>query len=112
ARVDRAALFDSSPLARRSGFDAAPAPNTPTTQPPHTHPPRATTQARTAPPTTPTRCAQEDSPERPIRPNDTRMDIVVETLREAGAKKIADLGCGEGKLLARLLRERGPREIT
>ena len=31
---------------------------------------------------------------------------VVEALRATGAKTIADLGCGEGKLLHRLLRER------
>ncbi len=34
------------------------------------------------------------------------MMAVVEALRAAGAKTIADLGCGEGKLLQRLLRER------
>ena len=52
------------------------------------------------------RDAAEDNLERPIRLNDARMDIVVETLRDLGAKRIADLGCGEGKLLARLARER------
>jgi 3' terminal RNA ribose 2'-O-methyltransferase Hen1 len=44
--------------------------------------------------------------ERPIRLNDQRMDAVVEGLRASGAKSVADLGCGEGKLLARLVRER------
>ena len=34
------------------------------------------------------------------------MLAVVEALRARGAKTIADLGCGEGKLLHRLLRER------
>jgi 3' terminal RNA ribose 2'-O-methyltransferase Hen1 len=51
------------------------------------------------------RDAAEDALERPIRLNDARMDTVVQVLRESGAKTIADLGCGEGKLLARLLRE-------
>ena len=52
------------------------------------------------------RGAPEDALEAPIRLNDERMAAVVETLRAAGAKTIADLGCGEGKLLHRLLRER------
>jgi len=34
------------------------------------------------------------------------MGAVVEALRASGAKAVADLGCGEGKLLARLVRER------
>jgi 3' terminal RNA ribose 2'-O-methyltransferase Hen1 len=34
------------------------------------------------------------------------MVAVVDALRASGAKAIADLGCGEGKLLARLLKER------
>jgi 3' terminal RNA ribose 2'-O-methyltransferase Hen1 len=41
-----------------------------------------------------------------LRLNDERLDAVVEELRAAGGKVIADLGCGEGKLLARLVRER------
>lgn len=52
------------------------------------------------------RDATEETLERPIRLNDTRMDVVLETLRGLGAKRIADLGCGEGKLLVRLVRER------
>lgn len=52
------------------------------------------------------RSAPEDALETPIRLNDERMTAVVEALRATGAKTIADLGCGEGKLLQRLLRER------
>jgi 3' terminal RNA ribose 2'-O-methyltransferase Hen1 len=52
------------------------------------------------------RDAPEEALERPIRLNDARMDAVIEALRASGAKSIADLGCGEGKLLARLVRER------
>ena len=52
------------------------------------------------------RAAPEDVLEAPIRLNDERMMAVVEALRATGAKTIADLGCGEGKLLQRLLRER------
>jgi len=52
------------------------------------------------------RVAPEDALEAPIRLNDERMMAVVEALRATGARTIADLGCGEGKLLQRLLRER------
>lgn len=52
------------------------------------------------------RGAAEEALEAPIRLNDERMLAVVEALRATGAKAIADLGCGEGKLLDRLLRER------
>src|SRR5262249_8897350 len=44
----------------------------------------------------------EDALETPIRLNDQRMAAVVEALRASGAKIIADLGCGEGKLLQHL----------
>src|SRR4051794_34507396 len=52
------------------------------------------------------RAAPEDALEAPIRLNDQRMMAVVDALRATGAKSIADLGCGEGKLLHRLVRER------
>jgi 3' terminal RNA ribose 2'-O-methyltransferase Hen1 len=57
------------------------------------------------------RGAPEDALEAPIRLNDERMAAVVEALRAAGAKRIADLGCGEGKLLHRLLRERWAEQM-
>jgi 3' terminal RNA ribose 2'-O-methyltransferase Hen1 len=52
------------------------------------------------------RAAAEDALEEPIRLNDERIVAVVDALRASGARTIADLGCGEGKLLQRLLRER------
>ena len=52
------------------------------------------------------RDGSEDRLEAPIRLNDQRMEAVAEALRATGARTIADLGCGEGKLLHRLLRER------
>ena len=52
------------------------------------------------------RAAPEDAIEAPLRLNDERLNAVTEVLRAAGAKSIADLGCGEGKLLHRLVRER------
>lgn len=48
----------------------------------------------------------EDTLEAPLRLNDERLGAVVEALRAAGARVVADLGCGEGKLLYRLVRER------
>lgn len=52
------------------------------------------------------RDAPEETLERPLRLNDERLNAVVDALHGAGSKVIADLGCGEGKLLARLVRER------
>lgn len=52
------------------------------------------------------RVAPEEALEVPIRLNDLRMDAVVQAIRATGGTTIADLGCGEGKLLFRLVRER------
>src|SRR5262249_55508651 len=52
------------------------------------------------------RDAAENALEKPIRLNDERLMAVVAALQASGARTIADLGCGEGKLLQRLLRER------
>lgn len=49
---------------------------------------------------------REEALETPMRLNDERMTAVVDALKASGAKTIADLGCGEGKLLQRLVRER------
>ncbi|ATQ41589.1 3' terminal RNA ribose 2'-O-methyltransferase Hen1 [Caulobacter mirabilis] len=50
--------------------------------------------------------AGEDALETPLRLNDERMLAVVEALRASGARSVVDLGCGEGKLLQKLVRER------
>jgi 3' terminal RNA ribose 2'-O-methyltransferase Hen1 len=47
----------------------------------------------------------EDVLEAPLKLNDLRIKAVVEALRDTGARRIADLGCGEGKLLRLLVRE-------
>jgi 3' terminal RNA ribose 2'-O-methyltransferase Hen1 len=44
--------------------------------------------------------------ERPLRLHDLRLDTAAEALAAAGAASVADLGCGDGKLLARLVRDR------
>lgn len=48
----------------------------------------------------------EDNLERPIRLNDLRLDAVKGELKALGATTVADLGCGEGRLLNSLRRER------
>ena len=53
----------------------------------------------------------EEALEAPINLNEARLDAVVGALKAAGAASVADLGCGEGKLLARLLRERWARRL-
>jgi 3' terminal RNA ribose 2'-O-methyltransferase Hen1 len=49
---------------------------------------------------------REDALEAPLSLNEQRIAKVVEAVLETGAKSIVDLGCGEGKLLRELLRQR------
>jgi 3' terminal RNA ribose 2'-O-methyltransferase Hen1 len=58
------------------------------------------------------RDAAEDAIEKPIRLNDQRMERVVETLKSLGAASVLDLGCGEGKLVRALLKERQFQRIV
>lgn len=44
--------------------------------------------------------------EAPIRLNDLRLEAVHEVLRQASARRVLDLGCGEGQLLKQLLTNR------
>ena len=50
--------------------------------------------------------------ETPVKLNDARLGAVVAILRESGARQVLDLGCGEGKLLVFLSRERSFEKIT
>jgi 3' terminal RNA ribose 2'-O-methyltransferase Hen1 len=56
--------------------------------------------------------AEEDTPtseealEKPISLNQQRLSLVVEQLKHSGAKSVLDLGCGEGRLLRLLLKEK------
>ncbi|HEX4495618.1 MAG TPA: 3' terminal RNA ribose 2'-O-methyltransferase Hen1 [Thermoanaerobaculia bacterium] len=52
------------------------------------------------------RDAEEATLERPMRLHDQRLDLVAGILHETGAKRVIDLGCGDGKLLKRLLADR------
>lgn len=49
---------------------------------------------------------QEEELEQPISLNTQRLHAVVEVLKESSAKSVVDLGCGEGKLLHRLFKEK------
>jgi 3' terminal RNA ribose 2'-O-methyltransferase Hen1 len=46
---------------------------------------------------------EEQKVERPLNLNEQRMGAVLSALRGVGAKRVLDLGCGEGKLLRSLL---------
>jgi 3' terminal RNA ribose 2'-O-methyltransferase Hen1 len=50
--------------------------------------------------------------EETIRLNDQRMGAVVAVLKASGAKRVLDLGCGEGKLVRELIKEKGFEEIS
>ena len=50
--------------------------------------------------------AIEKDLERPLTLHTQRLNLVATRLRELGAKTVVDLGCGEGKLLRRLLADR------
>jgi 3' terminal RNA ribose 2'-O-methyltransferase Hen1 len=49
---------------------------------------------------------EEESLEKRISLNEQRMGTVVAALKAAGARRVVDLGCGEGRLLQALLRDR------
>ena len=51
-------------------------------------------------------------PERKVSLDELRRTAVVDTLRELGVSRVLDLGCGEGKLLRALLREKQFTEIV
>lgn len=49
---------------------------------------------------------EEKTLEKPLRLDDERRAAVVTALKAAGARRVLDLGCGEGKLLRALLEDR------
>ena len=54
---------------------------------------------------------QELAIEAPIRLHDVRLQQVLSELKTSGAKRVLDLGCGEGKLIRDLLKEKQFEEI-
>ena len=55
---------------------------------------------------------EESAVESPIRLNEQRLDAVMDALRESRASSVLDLGCGEGKLLRLLLKDKNFARIT
>lgn len=55
---------------------------------------------------------EETQAEAPIGLNEVRLQRVTEALKQCGAKRVLDLGCGEGKLLRKLLHEKQFEEIV
>jgi 3' terminal RNA ribose 2'-O-methyltransferase Hen1 len=58
------------------------------------------------------RDAEENSLEKPLALNEQRLSTVAEAIKRSGAKRVLDLGCGEGRLLQLLLEERQFDEIV
>lgn len=54
----------------------------------------------------------EDQLEEPLNLNETRYRQVIDTLKGYNVRRIVDLGCGEGRLLKRLLNEKAFDEIV
>jgi 3' terminal RNA ribose 2'-O-methyltransferase Hen1 len=54
----------------------------------------------------------ETALEQPLRLNEQRLGAVLSALRASGARRVLDLGCGEGKLLRELLADKQFEEIV
>lgn len=59
-----------------------------------------------------TKAQPEEVLEKPMSLNEQRLGAVVSALRASGAKRVLDLGCGEGKLIRELLRDRQFAEVV
>jgi 3' terminal RNA ribose 2'-O-methyltransferase Hen1 len=55
---------------------------------------------------------QEETIEKPILLNELRMEAVLHAVKETGAARVVDLGCGEGKLLRAMLKEKQFEEVV
>lgn len=60
---------------------------------------------------TPEKEKAEEKLEKPLSLNEQRLMTVMAALRSGGAKRVLDLGCGEGKLIRELLKDRQFDEI-
>jgi 3' terminal RNA ribose 2'-O-methyltransferase Hen1 len=57
------------------------------------------------------RHSQEEELEAPLTLNEQRLQAVVAALKRNGVKRVADVGCGEGNLLRKLVRDRDFEQI-
>jgi 3' terminal RNA ribose 2'-O-methyltransferase Hen1 len=60
---------------------------------------------------TPEKERAEERLEKPLSLNDQRLMTVLAALRASGARRVLDLGCGEGRLIRELLKDRQFEEI-
>ncbi|MCI0462401.1 MAG: 3' terminal RNA ribose 2'-O-methyltransferase Hen1 [Gemmataceae bacterium] len=58
------------------------------------------------------RAGEEDALEERLSLNEQRLGAVAAALRASGARRILDLGCGEGKLLRELLQDRAVEQVV
>ena len=58
------------------------------------------------------RTGEEEAIEKPIALNQLRLESVIQAVTESGAARVIDLGCGEGKLLKELLKQKEIQEIA
>jgi 3' terminal RNA ribose 2'-O-methyltransferase Hen1 len=58
------------------------------------------------------RAAEEASVEKPLRLNEQRLGTVLAVVKQSGAHRVLDLGCGEGRLLRSFLEDRSFEEIV
>ncbi len=56
--------------------------------------------------------AEEERLEAKLSLNDQRLETVMDVVRGLGPKRVVDLGCGEGKLVKALLRDKGIAEVV
>ena len=57
------------------------------------------------------RAEQEEEIEKPLKLHEQRLNAVAQKLKESGARRVLDLGCGEGKLLRTLMKDKQFQEI-
>jgi 3' terminal RNA ribose 2'-O-methyltransferase Hen1 len=56
--------------------------------------------------------AEEEKVEAPLSLNQQRLQAVTAALRDCGARSVADLGCGEGRLIRELMKEKQFQRIV